>query len=321
MDDTTRAFVERPTVLFVLGMARSGTSALTRVLSLCGATLPPGMMGADHANQRGYWEPRKSIYLNRDILYRQGSFWWDLSILDSESFDADDRSAATRAITDYLKGLPPAPLVVIKDPQIVPLAELWFDAARQAGFDVSAVIAVRHPDDVSASVQAAACLAPEHATALWLKANLLAERNTRNVSRVFIEYSSLLEDWRREVKRVCSALDVDLEMDDEKSVDEFLTTDLHHQKCNGPVADRFGTKWTSAVYHVMYEAAQDQPLDTLALDGIYESYRASVHDFGVALESQRKRSNNVLTRLLRPSISELIGEALAIVHLRKGTWS
>ena len=33
----------RPVALFVLGMARSGTSALTRVLSLCGGTLPAGM--------------------------------------------------------------------------------------------------------------------------------------------------------------------------------------------------------------------------------------------------------------------------------------
>lgn len=46
----------RPVALFVLGMGRSGTSALTRVLSLCGATLPVGMMGADEGNRRGYLE-------------------------------------------------------------------------------------------------------------------------------------------------------------------------------------------------------------------------------------------------------------------------
>jgi hypothetical protein len=42
------------TVLFVLGMARSGTSAMTRVLSLSGAALPPGMIGAAKANPRGF---------------------------------------------------------------------------------------------------------------------------------------------------------------------------------------------------------------------------------------------------------------------------
>ena len=52
------------TVLFVLGMARSGTAALTRVLSLSGAALPPGMIGAAKANSRGFWEPRQASYLN-----------------------------------------------------------------------------------------------------------------------------------------------------------------------------------------------------------------------------------------------------------------
>jgi hypothetical protein len=39
----------RPVALFVLGMARSETSALTR-LSLSGGTLPAGMKGADRGN-------------------------------------------------------------------------------------------------------------------------------------------------------------------------------------------------------------------------------------------------------------------------------
>lgn len=67
----------RPCVLFVLGMGRSGTSALTRVLSLCGATLPAGMMGADEGNKRGYGGPRASLLLNRKIQERHGSAWWD----------------------------------------------------------------------------------------------------------------------------------------------------------------------------------------------------------------------------------------------------
>lgn len=312
---------ERPTIIFVLGMARSGTSALTRVLSLCGTTLPSGMMGAGSANRRGYWEPRRSIYLNREILHRHGSSWWDCSVLDSHAFDSDDRSATTAAIEAYLQGLPQAPLVVIKDPQIVPLADFWFDAARQFGFDVTAVVAVRHPHEVSDSLQAATHLGPEHAAALWLKANLLAERNTRGVSRVFVEYSNLLEDWRREVKRISSALSIDLSFDDERAIDEFLTADLRHQLHRGPVTDHFGTNWISTVYEAMHEAAQGQPVDTIALDAILESYTPSLHDFGAALEGQRQRSSSALTRILRPSIAKLVGEGLAIAHLRKGTWS
>ena len=39
---TSGRIAAKPVALFVLGIGRSGTSALTRVLSLCGAALPPG---------------------------------------------------------------------------------------------------------------------------------------------------------------------------------------------------------------------------------------------------------------------------------------
>ena len=70
----------RPVALFVLGVPRSGTSAVTRVLSLCGATLPAGLSGADPRNPRGYWEPRASLHLNNTILRRYSSAVFDPSL-------------------------------------------------------------------------------------------------------------------------------------------------------------------------------------------------------------------------------------------------
>ena len=46
MTNSPRNAATRPVALFVLGLGRSGTSALTRVLSLCGAALPAGLLGA-----------------------------------------------------------------------------------------------------------------------------------------------------------------------------------------------------------------------------------------------------------------------------------
>ena len=99
----------RPVALFVLGMGRSGTSALTRVLSLCGARLPAGMMGADNGNQRGYWEPRAALLLNRAILERHGSAWWDpsLRLLEQDAIGADEKAACMTEIGAFLNRLPP----------------------------------------------------------------------------------------------------------------------------------------------------------------------------------------------------------------------
>jgi hypothetical protein len=107
----------RPVALFVLGVHRSGTSALTRVLSLCGGTLPAGLLGASVGNPLGYWEPRAALRLNEAILYRHGSAWFDpsLRLQEEGAFDAKAKAACIAEIGAFLTTLPAAPLVVIKD--------------------------------------------------------------------------------------------------------------------------------------------------------------------------------------------------------------
>ena len=201
-----------PVALFVLGMPRSGTSALTRVLSLCGATLPAGMLGADSGNPRGYWEPRKALRLNNSILLRHGSGTYDPSLRLQEEGALDDgqKAAYVAEISAYLDTLPDAPLVIIKDLQITALSDVWFEATRLAGFDIAIVIAVRHPKEVIASLAKLMRAQPELSCALWLKYNLLAERQTRGMRRVFVEYANLLGNWHEEIARISTALSIDL---------------------------------------------------------------------------------------------------------------
>ena len=63
----------------VLGMHRSGTSALTRVLSLAGAELPRTMMRLRAAdNPTGFWESVKLMEIHDAALEALGSAWDDL---------------------------------------------------------------------------------------------------------------------------------------------------------------------------------------------------------------------------------------------------
>jgi hypothetical protein len=314
----------RPVVLFVLGMTRSGTSALTRVLSLCGATLPSGMKGADSYNLSGYWEPRASLLLNHSILRRHGSTMFDpsLRLQEEGAFDAEEKAACIAKIEAFLNRLPAAPLLVIKDLQITALSGMWFEAAHLAGFDIAAVIAVRHPQEVIASLSTfLRRTSSELASATWLKYTLLAERDTRDLPRVFVDYANLLDDWRGEIKRISTALAIDLNTRDEGAIEAFLTPGLRRQQYCGPVQDRFGADWMSTVYEVMRMAARDEPWDESVLDRVFEAYRASEHDFRVAFENCRNLSNRVLVRLMRPSIMKMNLELIAMAHRRKGTWA
>lgn len=311
----------RPVALFVMGMARSGTSAIARALSLCGGALPPALAGANQANPRGYWEPRKAIILNERILHRNGSSRFDttLRLQEEGAFDAGEKAACIAEIRAYLTSLPPSPLLIIKDPRINLLSDMWFEATRLAGYDVATVVAVRHPTEVIASVAAQAAASPEFSSALWLKFNLLAEAHTRDVPRVFVGYANLLEDWRREMKRISVALGVDLDTRDEAAIEEFLENDLRRQKYCGPVTEPFGTDWMSAVYETLCAAAADEPWDPSALERVLESYRISERGFRAMLEDYQRFHK--LSRRTRPSMMKLIYEVMATANGRRGTWA
>ncbi|MCX6484789.1 MAG: sulfotransferase family protein [Mycobacterium sp.] len=317
----------RPVALFVLGNGRSGTSALTQVLSLCGAALPPGLLGAIPDNPRGCFEPRAVIRLNQSILHDHGSSGYDIALTPHNEgrFAAERNAAWVAKVRDYFGSLPAVPVTVIKEPKATAVSEIWFEGARQAGFDVGAIIAVRHPSEIIGSLAKRASrqnyveASPELTCAWWLRYCLVGERDTRGVPRVFFEFGSLLHDWRREVKRISTALGVDLDARDGHAVDEALSPTLRHHRESGPLPEPFGTDWMSTVYETLTAAARDEPLDESALDRVYEAYGASERGFRQALDDSRRYRN--IERFLPAPVVTLGLGTLALMHGRKGTWA
>jgi len=276
-------------------MGRSGSSALTRVLSLCGATLPGALVGATDGNPLGHWEPESALALNQDFLAQHGASWFDptLRLQNEVAFTTEQRSAYLDGIRAFLAPLATAPVILIKEPRITALSDFWFEAARQLGLSIAVAIPVRHPEEVAASLAARDQTSPELACALWLKYNLLGERASRAYPRVFVEYPSLLRDWRAEVRRIAAALSLDLSPREEAAVDRFLRRDLHRQRHQGKISELFGHGWVSRVHEALTAAARGQPLDTAMLDEVFTAYRASERGFRIALDDFRARFASV----------------------------
>ena len=65
--------------ILVAGMHRSGTSAVTRMISLLGADLPQHVMPARHGNMAGHWEPERIADLHDEILASANTSLYDVS--------------------------------------------------------------------------------------------------------------------------------------------------------------------------------------------------------------------------------------------------
>src|SRR5262249_49785868 len=64
-------------VVCILGMHRSGTSVITRILNLLGVDLGPEarLQGPRPDNPRGFWEHEPFVRIDDDILSRFGGSW------------------------------------------------------------------------------------------------------------------------------------------------------------------------------------------------------------------------------------------------------
>lgn len=225
------------TCLLVLGMHRSGTSALTRLINLLGAQLPKRVLGAGEGNPTGHWEPEALVDINERLLAEARSSWddWrqiDLSGLppDRQNFYRDDIS---KALADDFGS---ADIFVLKEPRIARLAPFYLDLLAGMGVTPRALLIYRHPVAVARSLERRGGSNLSYGTLVWLRHVLDAERDTRGVGRVFLSYEGLMEDWRSNVGRIVASVPAVFaksvaEIDAE--AESFLRSDLQHHRAGG----------------------------------------------------------------------------------------
>ncbi len=262
-------------VVFVLGMARSGSSATARVMSLCGGRLPESLLPANRSNPTGYWEPSAAVRVNARFLVATGSSFFDTQLIQEISEDAPLARQFIADIAELLQAYrgtsSDAPLIV-KEPRISILLPYWLAAAERTGLSPRVIIPVRHPNEVASSLGTWKGLSNAHTAELWLKYNLLAERHTRHLPRVFISYERLLANWRHEVLAISQALGLPLTPNEE--VEQFLNPGLRHTISEDEAVSA-DIAWLREVYAALSAACRGDHLDIELLDAAYlDSSRA-----------------------------------------------
>jgi GT2 family glycosyltransferase/glycosyltransferase involved in cell wall biosynthesis len=221
------------TAIVVLGMHRSGTSALTRVLSLLGADLPSNLMApAELDNPTGFWESLDVYRLNEEILQSAGSSWDDWGQVNPDWFrSAKLGDFRERALQMIVREFASSPLFVLKDPRICRLLPFWLDALQDASVEPRCILIVRNPLEVASSLKRRNDFIPPKSHMLWLRHVLDAEEGTRGLPRSFVTYEQLLSDWRAVVTKISLNLDIAWprrSATSEVEIDTLLRDSLRH---------------------------------------------------------------------------------------------
>lgn len=173
--------------MVILGMHRSGTSALARSISFCGYALPQDVMPARTDNPKGFWEPLAVARLNNAILAGFGLSWdrpgpllcAGMNLAESRQAvaDASLRMWLTQAASALRSSFGDASAIVLKDPRITLLLPLWMRAIEETGYAARCVLIYRNPLEVAASLNKRNLMPVRRAMQLWLHYNLCCLRD------------------------------------------------------------------------------------------------------------------------------------------------
>jgi hypothetical protein len=225
------------TAYLVLGMHRSGTSAVTQVLALAGASLPENVMAGDEHNAKGYFEPWKIALLNDGRLRAGGAAWDDIFAFPFKPLTTKaERTWLNRAEALFEEEYGEVRYPLLKDPRVTVLMPFWRTVLTELDVGARCVIPVRHPLAVAGSLARRNGFAPEKSVLIWSAYMLAAEAYTRDLPRAFVSYDGLLSNWRGEVAKIETAHGAPLPKLTEaagKAIDGFLTPELRHNDSAG----------------------------------------------------------------------------------------
>lgn len=177
----------------VLGMHRSGTSALTRVVSLLGAAVPaPGDLLSDYDNPDGHWESRSLVACNDRILGLFGRSW-DFPPRLPEGWEC---SPGAEAMVPELRrsfdaAFPEGPWVW-KDPRTCLTFPLWRRALGEE--DICVLLVFRSATAVARSIHRRDRIPRLYGAGLWLQYLARSLRGAAGLPVLCVHFEDFLDD-------------------------------------------------------------------------------------------------------------------------------
>lgn len=277
--------------LLVLGMHRSGTSAVTRLVNLLGVALGDNLMppAADN-NEAGFWEHQDAVRIDERAIALLDRRWDDTRPLPPDAWERPSLAPTRRDLDAFLAGeFADAPLWGVKDPRLCRLLPLWRPAVEETGSTPLALLVLRHPVEVARSLQRRDGLAESRAFLLWLRHLLEAERGSRGMTRAVVTYDAVLADWRGTADAIARALGLGWPVAPESvaaEVETFIDPGLRHHAASREAldADPAVSPWIADAWDAALALAAGAPGTDARFDAVAAGLAAADPLFGTALD-------------------------------------
>jgi hypothetical protein len=301
-------------------MHRSGTSAITRTLNLCGVYLgpPQHLLGPAPDNPKGFWEHRGVVELNDQILSRLGG-----GALEPPRFVPEWQLALAlkdlqeRARNLFEQDFSAAGLWGWKDPRTCLTLPFWQNLVPRMSY----VICLRNPLSVVESLQRRDGVSLTRGIYLWFTYLRLSFIHTHRERRILVFYEDLMQDCVRQMKRLAHFLNRSdqAERDDiQRALQAFVDSDLHHHRSptvaspglDGPSAVAQALHMSGQVYHALRQRSTDsddvEELIARGLDLLTEEILAEEQEKAFEWKQRLEELPHLLAAMVSPGASFIL---------------
>jgi hypothetical protein len=299
------------TCLIVLGMHRSGTSALAGMLGLLGVDVGSTLIPPHpDINPKGFWENADIVTTHDSIFGVLGSSWNDERSLHDMWWQLPKLRPFQKELMHIVqRDYENSDLWMVKDPRLCRLMPLWSAILERMVDNTKVILIVRNPYEVAESLMRRDGICSERAYLLWLTYMLEAEKWSRGYHRVLISYEQLLSDWRSSVDHIAEALEIPVSYGNslvQKKIDNFLQSDLRHHVFEGDLEGCRLFELAQSAYQAYLEADDLSHLGTIlrpieeevsVITGQFSSWSDEIHAHLRVLSEQAEmlsKQNDVL---------------------------
>ena len=194
-------------LVVVLGMHRSGTSAITRSLRVLGVELGDSLLPAQKDNPKGFFEDSDLNSLHIEMLDAIGQKWDSIrSVLSCDVDRLEQLGFLEKAAGLLQQKLSLHSQFAFKDPRTAKLLGFWQKVFKVLGLDLSYLIVVRNPLSVAHSLATRDGLGIEKSYALWLRHLVDSLSYTAGKTRTLVEFDILMSNPEGELRRLARDL-------------------------------------------------------------------------------------------------------------------
>jgi hypothetical protein len=191
--------------ILIIGMHRSGTSAVTALIQSMGAYVgaPGELLPPSPDNPEGFFERNDVLAINRAIMKHHGCNWHQVEAFDKAATPLP--SAIHNEMARTVKYLDAHAPFAMKDPRFCFTLPYWLPYLKK----LQIVLVVRHPAAIANSLELRNQMPSLQGLALWQNYMEHALKNLRGLSVTRCHYEQLLATPEAETKRMHAALNKD----------------------------------------------------------------------------------------------------------------